>query len=328
MVGLRFTGFFEAPVDGRYNFRVRSDDGSLLFIGPSEVAIQRLGVNTAPGAQPGWIGQAMDNLEERRWMSLTGRVSFVSREEAGLDLELRSGADTVSVTVVDSAGLDPATLLNASVCAFGIGRAALSAGQRVILDRLYVASAADLKTVGAEADSPSESAGLRDIGKVQAMQINDAQRQLPVCIRGVITAANRSDRWASLQDDTRGIFIDLHAFSNSFPARADLYEVIGHTAPGNFAPVVVAESIKRVGCGRMPEPARPSWNELANGSMDVQWVEFQGLVSEVHSNVLDLLQPEGPLQVRLEGHFESELKQYRQGASPGSLCGCSAPVCS
>jgi len=311
MVGLRFTGFFEAPTDGRYAFRVTSDDGSLLFIGPAEVAVRRLGGSTAPAPQPGLIGQPMDSLEERQWMSLTGRVSFISKQETGLDLELCSGAETVSVTVADAAGLEPGTLLNASVRAIGVGRGALSAGQRVILDRLYVASGADLKCVGPETDSSGPTVGLRDIGQVQTMQVRDAQRELPVRVRGVITAANRSDRWASLQDDTRGIFVDFHAFSNAFPARADLCEVIGHTAPGDFAPIVVAEELKRFGRGRMPEPARPSWNDLANGSMDVQWVEFQGLVSDVHSNTLDLLLPEGPLQVRLESHFEPELRQYQ-----------------
>ena len=77
-------------------------------------------------------------------------------------------------------------------------------------------------------------------------------------IRGVVTGSSRTDHWVSLQDDTRGIFVDLGALSNSFPARAELWEVVGHTAPGNFAPIVVAERMKRLGQGRMPEPARPS----------------------------------------------------------------------
>jgi hypothetical protein len=70
--------------------------------------------------------------------------------------------------------------------------------------------------------------------------------------------------------------------------------------------------MKRLGQGRMPEPVRPSWNELANGSMDVQWVEFQGLISGVQSNRLTLLLPEGPLEVEMENHFEPELKRYQQ----------------
>lgn len=312
LVGMRYTGLFEAPADGQYTFHVTSDDGSLLFIGPVAVPVSRLGAGSSRAAQAGSIGQPMDQLEERRWLSLAGRVSFVCQQDARLDLELRSGADIVSVTIADGLGLEPSALLNAYVRAVGVGRAALSANQRVVLDRLYVARSADLKRVSLEPDSSARSVPLLDIGQVQTLQIREAKRELPVRVRGAVTAANRTDRWLALQDDTRGIFVDLRILSNSFPARADLCEVIGHTAPGNFAPIVVAEKLSPLGRGRLPEPARPSWNELANGSMDVQWVEFQGLVSDVRSNVLDLVLPEGPLQVRLEGHFEPELSKYRQ----------------
>jgi hypothetical protein len=163
MVGLRFKGFFQAPADGRYVFQVTSDDGSLLFIGPTDLAIQSLGGGNEPAPRAGLIAQPMDSLDERRWMSLTGRVSFISKHESSLDLELRSGADTVSVIVADAAGLDTGTLLNASVRASGVGRAALSAGQRVILDRLYLASGVNLKRVEPEMNSPNQAARLSDI---------------------------------------------------------------------------------------------------------------------------------------------------------------------
>ena len=307
-VALRFTGFFEAPSDGRYTFRVTSDDGSLLFVGPSNLRLTKLGTSTPPVAQAGLIGQAMGPLQDRRWIALAGRATFVTTRGPGLELELRSGEDAVSVKVADAAGFQPQSLLNRYVRIAGVGHAALSGGQRPILDRLFVASGADLKCVEAENETSGATLPLMDIAQIQAMSITEAQLQKPVRIRGVVTAANRSDHWLSLQDDTRGIFVDLHAISNSFPASAELWEVTGNTAKGNFAPVVEAKEIKRLGNGRMPEPARPSWNELANGSMDVQWVEFQGLVSGVHSNVLDLLLPEGPLEVLMENHFEPELQ--------------------
>src|SRR5262249_4585968 len=52
--------------------------------------------------------------------------------------------------------------------------------------------------------------------------------------------------------------------------------------------------------------------ELANGSMDVQWVEFKGLISEVRSNRLTLLLPGGPLEGAMENYFEPELRRYLQ----------------
>jgi signal transduction histidine kinase len=312
LAGLRFTGFFEAPSEGKYTFRLGSDDGSLLFIGRPEVPVRSLGMVQVPAAQAGVIGEPMSQLEERRWLSVQGRVSFISRVGEGLELELRSGADTLSVKVADAASLEPAALLNTYVRAVGVGRAALSASQRIVLDRLMLPDARGLTRVEFDPETPGRPVPLVNISQVQTMRVGDAKRKLPVRIRGVVTSSSRGDRWISLQDDTRGIFIDMGALSNSFPALAELWEVVGHTAPGNFAPIVVAEQIKRLGQGRMPEPAQPAWDELVNGSMDVQWVELRGLISGAQSNRLTLLLPEGSLEVAMENHFEPELKGYQQ----------------
>src|SRR5262249_25305390 len=74
LVGLRLTGFAEIPKDALYTFRLGSDDGSLLFIGSREVSVTKLGMTNAPAAQAGVIGEPMSRLEERRWLSLQGRV--------------------------------------------------------------------------------------------------------------------------------------------------------------------------------------------------------------------------------------------------------------
>jgi signal transduction histidine kinase len=312
LVGLRFTGFLDVPSDGQYTFRVGSDDGGLLFIGRPEVPVSKLGPAQAPAARVAMIGEPMTQLHERQWLGVQGRVTFISRVGEGLDLELRSGVETLSVKVVDASGLDPAGLLHTSVRAVGVGRAALTADQRIVLDRLLVLDGTGLTSVQSEAEQPGAPILLRTIREVQTMRVDEARRRVPVRIRGVVTGANRGDHWISLQDDTRGIFVDVTAVSNSFPAQAEVWEVLGRTAPGNFAPIVVAEQMRLVGPGRLPQPARPTWHELANGSMDVQWVEFQGLVSGVLSNRLTMLLPEGSLEVQMENYFEPELRSYLQ----------------
>lgn len=312
LVGLRFTGFLDIPSDGTYSFRVASDDGALLFVGPTEAPVEKLGSVPVPAAVSGRIGEPMGHLDERRWVSVHGRVGFVSRRGGGMELELRAGRGALSVSVVEAAGLEPARLLNAYVRVVGVGRAALAASGHTILDRLAVVNSSDLQIAPFETDVPNTSLPLVAISQVQTPKARESGRDMPLRVRGVVTAARRSDRWFSLQDDTRGIFIDHSALSNTFPATAELCEVVGHTAPGNFAPIIVAEEIKRLGQGRLPEPARPSWEQLAGGGMDVQWVEFQGLVSGVQSNQLVLLLPEGPLTVRMENYFETELTQYQR----------------
>ena len=309
LVGLRFTGFFDAPTNGIYNFSLASDDGSLLFMGRPDLSVQKLGIAQVPPIVNGWIGQPMNQIEERRWLSVEGRVSSVSRNGHSLELELSSGADSLPVGVADADGLDPAALLNSRVRAAGVGRAALSASGRIVLSRLSVASGRDLRRVPSE-DGPANPLPLVGISQVQNLSVEEATRQLPVRVRGGVTAASRAEHWFSLQDDTRGIFVHCN-FSNSFPRSAEFWEVIGHTAPGNFAPTIEAEKIERLGRATMPEPARPGWNELANGSMDAQWVEFRGVVSDVQSNRLTFLLPEGTLEATMENHIEADLKQYQ-----------------
>ena len=197
LVALRFTGFFEVPSDGNYTFRLASDDGSLLFLGDPQVPLRRVGADQAPAPQPALIGEPMSEVEERRWLSVQGRVSFISRLGEGLELELRSGADTLFVEVVDASGLDPTALLNAGVRAVGVGRAALSASQRVVLDRLLVPDARGLARD--EAEMAGTSLPLVSISQVQTMRLENAQRQLPVRIRGVVTASSRPDHWMSLR---------------------------------------------------------------------------------------------------------------------------------
>jgi signal transduction histidine kinase len=311
LVGLRFRGFFDAPSDGTYSFRVGSDDGALLFVEALEAAVSRLGASPAPAAAEGCIGESMNDLQERRWLALEGRVSFISRTGEGLELELRSGVDALWVRVADAAGLEPAGWLNSRVRAAGVGRGALSASQKIVLDRLAVASGRDLQRVDVGAGMPAAPLPITAVSRVQTLPLADANRRLPVRVCGVVTASNPGDRWCSLQDDTRGIFVGYPFMTNHFPVSGDLWEVAGHTAPGDFAPVIVAEQMRRLGQGLMPEPARPAWSELANGSMDVQWVEFHGVISGVQSNRLTLVMPEGPLEVQMENYFEADLRAYR-----------------
>jgi signal transduction histidine kinase len=114
----------------------------------------------------------------------------------------------------------------------------------------------------------------------------------------------------SIQDETRGIFVRLSPSIKPAAAVGQFCEVVGHTDTGDFAPIVVAEEVNILGKGQMPPPAHPTWKELINGSMDIQWVELQGLVTSVHSNNLALLLPEGELDVEVVAHSESQLRAF------------------
>jgi signal transduction histidine kinase len=310
LVGLRFNGFLEAPRDGVYTFHLSSDDGSMLFLSSAKAPIQRLESDRAPLPATGWIGQRMDRAGQRRWLTVEGRVSVAYRRGHTLELELRSGADSLSVGIADAGDLDPATVLNRNVRLVGVGRAAISASQSIVLSRLCVASLRDFAFVEL-GPGLADTLPVSPISRVQSMSPEEAGRAVPVRVHGVITAVMRPERFFSLQEDTRGVFVDYRSVTNLIPRSGEFWEVTGYTAPGNFAPIVVAQRLERRGRAKLPEPARPSWRELANGSMDQQWVEFQGVVSEVRSNQITLLMPEGALQVALEHYFDTDLNPYQ-----------------
>lgn len=310
-VGIRFTGYFKAPRDGHYLFHVRSDDGSLLFFGRRELAMARVGFTNVPAAATGFAGEAMKNLTERPWIMVGGRVSFASEDGEGLNLELHSGHEAISVGVVDAAGLEPARLLNAEIEVAGVGQGVRTAGRRVVLGRLFAASGKEIVVVSKAANSKL-SLPITSVEQVRRLSVAAARRALPVRIRGVVTGAKNNiyDRYMTIQDDTGGIFVNIDSVTNAAPAFGEFWEVEGHTAPGNFAPIIMADKMTFLGQGQLPVPIRPKWMELLNGSMDSQWAELKGLVTGVHSNQVTLLLPEGQLNVLMDDHYESDLKPY------------------
>ena len=311
MVGMRFTGYLSVPQDGQYTVRVRSDDGSLLFLNKPEMTPIPLGPAEVPEPRPGFYGEKMESLNERRWTSLEGRVGFVAKKGRGVEFDLHSDRDVIFVGVADAEGIDPARLQNCLVKVTGLGRPVLTTDQRLVLGKLFAASAREIQFL--EKVSTNEPLlPITSAAQVQSLPIEEARRALPVRLRGVVTDAKNTvyDRWMSLQDGTRGIFVSLTVVSNTLPKAGEFWEVEGHSAAGDFAPVVIADRMTFLGEARLPEPARPTWTELLNGSMDVQWAELQGLVTDVESNKVTLLLPEGRLDVQMSGHDESELTPF------------------
>jgi signal transduction histidine kinase len=311
MAGIRFTGYFDAPQSGTYHFSLRSDDGSRLWIGEPGVPIRKLGTNSPPPAPLAAPGEPMSSLAERRLATLEGRVSFVSRSGKGLRFEMRSEPNSISVAIADAASLEPQDLLGAYVRVSGVAAGVLNADQRVVLGRLAAASSKELAIIENAPGKGEPAPVLTTVLQVHSLSTNDAARQLPVKIRGVVTAvASGPGHWIAIQDDTRGGFVRIGSVSNCVPNVGEFWEITGRTQPGDFAPIIMARQLVLLGRGRLPEPAHPTWNQLLNGSMDVQWAELQGLVTGVHSNGVSLLLPEGRQEVRLEGWGESELRQF------------------
>ena len=146
-VGIRFAGYFNAPYTGNYRFQLSSDEGSLLFFGPVEVPIRKLGRAAVPKARASLMGEAVNSFDERPWVTIEGRVSFISKMGKGLELELRSERDSVWVRLADGTGVDPLKLLHAHLRIVGIGHGVLTTDRGMVLGRVLAASAKELSFV-------------------------------------------------------------------------------------------------------------------------------------------------------------------------------------
>ncbi len=314
--GIRFTGFFSAPVDGDYTFNLKSDDGSLLFLDTPEITFTTTGHEAVPSPIVSSLHEPMADSEAPEWVSVEGRVDFVSRSGRGLRFELRSSPDSIWVAVADANELDPLSLLNSRIRVAGIGRAATTPNRDLMLGELSVATSDNITVLKDSTGTiviSGAAPALVAIGQIQSLSKEEAARHLPVKIQGVVTSIAPSlFGFMSIQDETRGTFVRLTPSMKLAAAAGQFCEVDGYTDAGDFAPMVVAEKVNVIGRGRMPTPARPTWRELINGSMDAQWVELQGLVTVVRSNNLALLLPEGKLNIEAEACSESQLKPFEK----------------
>jgi signal transduction histidine kinase len=312
-VGIRYSGYWEVPRAGHYQFTVWSDDGSLLFLGDPNVPVISLGYTNVTAAIPSrLLGAEFGQAEERSWTVAEGRVSFVSPIGEGVKFDLDTYQHVISVRLADASGVDLSRLANARVRVTGVARGVMTWDGTPVLGKLFAASAQDLVFTELPPGPGGPSLPITSVAQVQSLPIERARQGLPVRLRGIVTGAIKTtqEHWMSFQDDTRGIFVTLNAISNAVPGFGEMWAVEGHSGAGDFAPVVIADQITRLGEGSLPAPVNPTWTELLNGSRDVQWAELRGLVTDVRSNTMCLYLPGGRLEVLLDGSFESDLRPF------------------
>ena len=166
---------------------------------------------------------------------------------------------------------------------------------------------------GAEAATGRELRVLTRAAEVHLLRREEAQRGYPVRIRGVITSVQPEHQAFTIEDSTRGIYVEDHTTNRSvLPRIGEFLEVEGVTDPHKFAPIVNALRITGLGAGRLPEPIRPTWDQLMNGSLDAQYVEIEGIVTAVKGENVTFRTRGGilPVELRVNGLRTEELIRF------------------
>ncbi len=122
--------------------------------------------------------------------------------------------------------------------------------------------------------------------QVREMTPEQADKHYPVHLHGVITYSDwNADQGMFIQDETAGLYIGLST-ARDLPVGEEV-EVDGATTSGDFVPFIRAQQIRSLGHKPLPQPLLVSYEQLASGREDSQWVEVRGVVRSVIASTMD-----------------------------------------
>jgi signal transduction histidine kinase len=129
-------------------------------------------------------------------------------------------------------------------------------------------------------ETPASGEELNTAAAVRGLTLEQAQQPMPVRLRGVVTFFDENLFSRFIQDNTAGIYLQ---YSTNTPGLVpgQIVEVEGTSSPGEYAPVVVPENVRIVGVGELPVPKLVTFEQLASGKEDSQFVEISGIVRAV-----------------------------------------------
>ena len=129
--------------------------------------------------------------------------------------------------------------------------------------------------LGAGAVAPIETTSAADVRRLPP---EAAAEHHPVRLRGNLLLVTTPRNAVVIFDGTEGIYVELDRPAGDGYRLGDLLEVEGVTDAGDFAPIVRASRVARVGAGELPAPRPTTIAELNAGGFDAAWIELRGIV--------------------------------------------------
>jgi signal transduction histidine kinase len=120
---------------------------------------------------------------------------------------------------------------------------------------------------------------LRTVEAIRELTVAQTEQKIPVHLHGVVTFFDEQLFSHFIQDDTAGIYLQ---FPTNVPppplVPGQSVEVTGVSSPGEYAPVVVVDQVKTVGQAPLPTAKAVTYEQLASGVEDSQFIEITGIV--------------------------------------------------
>ncbi len=314
-VAVCYDGWLEVAQAGVYTFATASAGGSCLFVGLPQVKV--VGSTALPAPRRVGLGQVLPTGPEGFWAEVDGRVDFLSRREpGGLTMALSSSTGKLRVELADGTEVSSELSPGSRVRVTGVCWSASTLDEQLIPGMFWVPDARHVEVLthapqpsvaGTETDS-GQLPRLTTVAEIKHLKREEAMRGYPVKIRGVITWSEQTA--VVLQDTTSGIFVDEVEVDDSWDLRPWEYWEVEGVTEAQFSPMIRAKHVTRLGRGVMPEPVRPTWDQLINGSLDTHYVELRGVATAVESNRVALLTSGGKIQAQLTETAPGEIQRH------------------
>jgi len=148
---------------------------------------------------------------------------------------------------------------------------------------------------------------LTSVEQIRELGADRLLQEPPVHLRGVVTA-KAGDLY--LQDSTGGIRIPALVQEKFVSCEVGQYiDVLGKSAAGDYSPVLTLDQLSRftiLGAGQMPKAQPESWDQLATGAADAQWIEIKGVIRSIDGKNLKCRIPGGVINVELGFEFSND----------------------
>jgi signal transduction histidine kinase/CheY-like chemotaxis protein len=125
--------------------------------------------------------------------------------------------------------------------------------------------------------------------QAHSLSTDEAGRRYPVRLRGVMTyydwLTDPDYDFGFLSDATGSIFVTFPRSSHTVLKAGDEVVVTGVSGPGNFAPIVSASQVEKLGAGPLPQSQPSSLTRMLTGAEDGKWLDVRGVV--LSAQILD-----------------------------------------
>ncbi len=267
-------------------------------------ALRPLGDGTRPSPLRVTPEQLSGTTLANKFVVLGGAVSRGAFGHFGqISLSLKSGGRVIDVRITDYTGPSPAGLEGASTRAEGVLNLVPDAEGRFSRLNLLLNSSADLHVDSVprsltQAPQSRETQNrnlpvLTRVADLHQLTFEQAERQYPLSLTGVVTFADTASFQFFIQDESGGVFVDAANVSLSGLRAGQKVALTGVSGPGLFAPIVTSPRIHIISENEpLPGASKPGMSRLLSGVEDSNWVEVEAVIRSVrldrrHVAVLD-----------------------------------------